>query len=358
MTRGLRFLAGCALASALLPVVAGAQQYCSAPYYVEQAFPLGGPEETRWKLCWQVHDSTNLVITGAWFRPAPNRAWIKVIYDARVSQLFVPYHNGNTRWYDINFGFPPVPLTSGDCPSPGTILGSAQETCREVRDRGLAWKHDALKRRGGELVLWSVMAAANYNYIIEWTFRDDGAVIGRVGATGQVAGTTAHMHGPIWRLDLDLAGACCDGSSLMKHTETGLTATDSHAAITSESGLGWNPAEFTMLEIHDPTYLKSPTGKHSEWQLMPHVSGIPNHYEAFTKSTFWVTRYKWSEKFGDLLPTYASPAETVSSNDIVLWYYGGLHHKVRDEDTNMTHLMWVGFMLKPANLWSSTPLYP
>jgi Cu2+-containing amine oxidase len=53
-----------------------------------------------------------------------------------------------------------------------------------------------------------------------------------------------------------------------------------------------------------------------------------------------------------------SPAEATSNKDLVLWYYAGLHHLIRDEDASMTHLMWTGFMLKPANLWSTTPLYP
>lgn len=358
MTTKFRFLAAFALLSVLAARDVKAQQYCSAPYYVEQAFPTTGPEETRWKLCWQVLNGPNLVITGAWFRPAPTAAWVKLIYDARVSQLFVPYHPGSPRYYDIGYGFGAVPLNSTDClPAVGVVLGRGQETCKEVRDRGLAWKHDSYKRRGQELVLWSVMAAANYNYIVEWTFRDDGAVIGRVGATGQVAGTSAHMHGPIWRLDIDLNGACCDGTALFKHTETLTTASDSHAPVVMESGLTWNAASFTMLEIHDQS-LKNSNGKQSEWDLMPSVSGIPNHFESFTKSTFWVTRYNWSEMLGNMLPTYVNLLTPVSNNDIVVWYYAGLHHMVRDEDKDMTHLMWAGFMLRPANLWSKTPLYP
>ena len=348
------------LAAAFWASAAAAQtQYCSTPYYVEQSFPTAGPEETRWKLCWQVLDGPNLVITGAWFRPAPAAQWIKLIYDARVSQLFVPYHAGSPRYLDVNFGFGPVPLAALDCPGPtGTILGTKQELCKQVRDRGLAWKHDALARRGEELVLWSVLAAANYNYVVEWTFRDDGVVMGRVGATGQIAGTDPHMHGPIWRLDLDLNGACCDTVAAFKHTESaGATASDSMTDITSEMGLTWDPLSFTMLHIRDAA-LKNANGKPSEWHLMPTRDGTPMHQEAFTKNALWVTRYKWSETFGNDLPSYISPPEPVANSDVVLWYYGGLHHLVRDEDSDMTHLMWVGFMLKPHDVWSKTPLYP
>jgi Cu2+-containing amine oxidase len=336
-----------------------AQQYCSAPYYVEQAFPTSGPEQTRWKLCWQVQNGPNLVITGAWFRPDPNQAWIKLIYDARVSQLFVPYHAGSPRYLDVNYGFGSVPLTTADCPpADGKILGSSSELCKQVRDRGLAWKHDGLQRRGEELVLWSVLAAANYNYIVEWTFRDDGVVMGRVGATGQVAGTDAHMHGPIWRLDLDLNGYCCNTVSKFTHTESaGPTATDSMTDITKETGLTWDPLAFTSLHIRDAT-LKNSLGHPSEWHLMPTRDGTPSHQEPFTKNAFWVTRYHWNEMAGNDLPTYIANGETVANSDVVLWYYGGLHHHVRDEDTEMTHLMWVGFMLKPYDVWSKTPLYP
>ena len=351
------FLVAATAVSLLAPSDVNAQ--CSAPYYVEQSFPAAGPEQTRWKLCWQVLNGPNLIITGAWFRPAPTAAWIRLIYEARVSQLFVPYHPGTPRYLDIGYiyNFGAWPLNSTDCPAPGTVIGAGQEVCKEMRGRGLAWKHNSQKRLGEDLVLWSVMAAANYNYIIEWTFRDDGSVIGRVGATGRIAGQQAHMHGPIWRLDLDLNGACCDATALFKHTESGATATDSHAAIAVESGLAWSPTSFTMLHIHDPS-LKNSNGKQSEWALMPSVAGIPNHTEAWTKSTFWVTRYSWSEKMGDMLPTYASPAQTVASQDVVLWYYAGLHHYIRDEDKDMTHTMWVGFTLKPINLWAKTPLYP
>ncbi len=299
------------------------------------------------------------MITDAWFRPDPSTPWIKLIYDARVSQLFVPYHAGSPRYYDIAFGFGPVPLASSDCPGPtGIILGARKELCKEVRDRGLTWKHDALARRGEELVLWSVMAAANYNYIIEWTFRDDGIVMGRVGATGQIAGTDAHMHGPIWRLDIDLNGACCDTVGRFKHTESaGASATDSMTDIRVESGQKWAPLSFPSMHIRDSA-LKNSNGKTSEWHLIPTRDGTPVHQEAFTKNAMWVTRYKWSEMIADDLPTYITPADPVASRDTVLWYYGGLHHQVRDEDADMTHLMWVGFILKPHNVWSKTPLYP
>jgi hypothetical protein len=65
----------------------------------------------------------------------------------------------------------------------------------------------------------------------------------------------------------------------------------------------------------------------------------------------------------DLARTKAQEVQTLAldpltSQDVVVWYYGGLHHLIRDEDSDMTHLMWVGFMLRPFSVWPNTPLYP
>ena len=40
--------------------------------------------------------------------------------------------------------------------------------------------------RGRELVLSSTLDAANYNYIFEYGFRDDGTISFRLGATGAI----------------------------------------------------------------------------------------------------------------------------------------------------------------------------
>ncbi len=350
-------------AAAIVTTAAHAQspQYCSSPYYVEQAFPTAGPEVSRWKLCWQVLNGPNLVITGAWFRPAPLSPWIKVLYDGRMSQLFVPYHPGGPRYHDVNYGFGWVELTTTDCAPPAKIIGNQSEVCKDVRDRGLMWKHKLKERRGEELALWSVLAAGNYDYIIEWTFRDDGVFGVRMGMTGIIANQYTHMHGPIWRLDIDLNGACCDTASIMSHQEVGLTGVDTMTDINKADGFKWDPVAFNMIHIRDATLVNS-KGKPSEWMLMPLRSGTPLHQEDFTKNAFWVTPYVWSQTLADDLPTYIAGHPSTKNTDIVLWYYPGAHHVIRDEDRKpdgskgMTLVMYDSiFQLKPFNVWSQTP---
>jgi primary-amine oxidase len=313
------------------------------PYFVDQTFPTTGAGETRWQICWQPVAGNGLVITSAAFQKSPGSAFVKLLGDARVSDVFVPYHNpAILRYLDVGYGFPLISLKEGDCPSTkgATLLGRNQEVCKEVRDRGLAWKDHDKVRRGEELVLWSVIDAGNYNNVIEWTFRDDGVVMGRLGATGRNHPNwpyTAHMHGAIWRLDIDLDGPSGDSAYLWKHIEQlpGRGAIDTMQLIKTESGLVWNPREFTSLHIQDST-LRNANGKSSGYGLTPLLPGTPRHQEAFTKYDFWVTRNNGShsaaEMAGSLLPSYINPPQSVVNTDIVVWYYGGAHHLPRDED--------------------------
>lgn len=345
-----------------------AQAQCSNPYFIEQKFPTTGAEETRWRLCWRMVTGNGLIVSRAFFRKAPSAPWVEVLWEGRVSEIFVPYHSGSPRYYDVGFDFPWVKLTTKHCPSPTGTLLNGGDVCREVKDRGLAWNDDQDVRRGEELVLWGVIDAANYNYVIEWTFRDDGVVLGRVGATAVNLPSKpleAHMHGVFWRLDTDINGFSGDSVHRVAHTESGLTATDPSQMILQESGLQWNPLNFHTLHIHDAT-LKNGQGHASGFHLMPIRTGTPRHQEAFTKNDFWVTRYNGSELHASELPTYVSTPASVSNTDVVVWYYGAVHHLVRDEDGHFVgntwqgeaHVMWTGFMLKPHNLFDKTPLYP
>ena len=38
-------------------------------------------------------------------------------------------------------------------------------------------------RRGEKMLLWSILDAGNYRYLIEYTFSDDGVITSRIGAT-------------------------------------------------------------------------------------------------------------------------------------------------------------------------------
>jgi len=346
------------------------QQLCSSPYFVEQSFPVGATPQTTWRICWQTQAGWGLMITSAHFRKSPTSPFMRVFWDAYVSDIFVPYHPGSPRYYDLSgFGFDVTTVSAADCPAATGGTPLAGRVCKEVRDRGVMWKDDAQVRRGQELVLWAAIDAANYNYIVEWTFRDDGVIIGRLGATAVNLPWTplvTHMHNAVWRLDIDLNGYWGDAVHQGIHTENlpGNSATDTDSLIAKETGLEWNDLAFHSLHVYDAT-LTNGKGHPTSYHLIPLRTGTARHAEAFTQKDFWVTRYHYNER-RPTLPSYVAIPENVNNTDIVVWYWGSIHHVPRDEDGEYVnnywqgeaHVNWTGFMLKPNNLFDRTPFYP
>ena len=126
-----------------------------------------------------------LIVTHANFQKSPASPPINILYDGRIGEIFVPYHPGSPRLSDIRLNFSPLVLTPAHRPPPPRIaeLIGDNKICKEIRTY-LAWMDDAHVRYGKEVVYFAVLDADNYNYIMEWTFRDDGTILARAGSTG------------------------------------------------------------------------------------------------------------------------------------------------------------------------------
>ena len=348
---------------------------------ITQNFPTTGPAETTWLICWHevagnnsIANPNGLVIGPVYFRKSPSAPFVRVLWDMRVSDYFVPYHPGSPRFYDLSFyNFVLAPVSASDCPASHGGIPISPHVCKEVHDRGLMWKDFGGVRRGEELVLWGAINAANYRYIQEYTFRDDGVVIGRMGATGQnLPGMehVTHVHNAIWRIDIDLDGVV-NSVAHLRHLENPLnvagTATDTSTPVVTAQGLVWGARTHDTLEVTHPAF-KNAQGHLSGYRLMPLVTGggLTQHYEDFTHSDFWVTPYNPAQFAAKNLPTYVAPHPSVSNTDIVLWYKGSLHHEPRDEDgaynahgqwIGTAHVMWTGFMLMPHDWFDCSPFY-
>jgi Cu2+-containing amine oxidase len=327
--------------------------------------------KSRWHLTLNTVKGFGLVITGASFQKSPTAPFIYVLFDGRLGEIFVPYHSGDDRFTDLKYGFSCLKLTPEKFPPPLQLIGG-DKICKEVRDY-LAYM-DFLNtphrvRYGQEAVYFSVLDAANYQYIMEWTFRDDGVILVRAGSTGpKFPGhpNLGHIHDFTWRLDIDLNGAGGDSAFLTSHYEDltavppARTATDGRDLVDVEGGLVWNDRNFNTLLIQD-SMLKNGNGRPTSYELVPMRSGTARHLEDFTKKDFWVTRYNPTQSFfADELPDYVRDRQSTVNQDLVVWYTGSEHHEnnSRDEDKNTVEVLWTGFELVPNNLFDHTPFYP
>jgi Cu2+-containing amine oxidase len=369
------------------------------------------PSGSRWHLTVNAVSKFGLVITDASFQESPTSPFLYVLFDGRLAEIFVPYHKGSPAYRDISFfNFHPLKLDPKKFESlfqlpngapPREIIGVDKLICREMREY-LAWMKitspeipfepnpfEAV-RYGQEVVYFSVLGAANYNYVMEWTFRDDGTILARAGSTGPKADSLfvrpreGHVHNFTWRLDIDLNGADGNSAYWTSHSQklsVPFVATDEKKLISVEEGLVWDPEQFNTLEIR-AAGLKNGRNHPISYDLIPMRSGTAretNPEYPWTKADFWVTEYnpaqlqvvdgKTYQLLSGLpfsltplqsLPDYILPPKPTENKDLVIWYTGSEHHEndSRDEDFDTVPVIWTGFELEPQNLFDGTPFYP
>jgi primary-amine oxidase len=379
---GLSILAGAPAQPVTLPnpFKSGARPPARPENEIIQEFPSNDVMRTAWKVHYSTQSGFGLIIQDAWFKRGPLYPWMQVLGDARVSEIFVPYHSGSPRFWDVSYNFGLCPVTKNDAGPFGKLLGKPGKTptvVQEVRDRGIIWVDSTGSRRGQVLILRATLNAANYRYIIEYGFQDDGAITFRLGSTGHNYASREyepHMHNGLWRVDVNLDGPANNSVYVMEHNEPDghpAKAKTTHVPFNSgkEGFLDWNPHKFTMLQVRNETR-KNIRNMPYAYDLVPLRMGNARHFagknEECTQHDFWVTRANPKEIYYTRLPEYVRNAEPIMNTDVVLWHSAPGHHEPRSEDGEIkngslhgvTPVMWAGFDLRPRNIFDRSPLYP
>jgi primary-amine oxidase len=359
---------------------------------IEQEFPILNPlppgERSAWKIDWGITRHLGkgqiLYIKSAMYK-APGSEYMKVIDDARLAEIYVPYNDGSTAYKDITgFSFNLMPVTLADlgpnCVAPGAILGKDKLVAKEIHDGHLLWMDTSGKTRRAEtLILWSVFRAGNYCYIIKYAFRSDGTIGFRLGATahnlrdGKDDNDTTHVHHGCWRVHIDLGGKSDTRVNTVRYVSLpggkAETKVDPFNGGTT-GGINWNSQEMTTLRF-DSLF----TNKHNppstiSYDARPIVFGRPQHTgvgQAFMNKDFWITLREDDQWKYDELPGYVATPKPIKGKDIVLWHHASALHVARDEDFGDTNhnrtkgvaiVVWTGFNLSPRNVHAKTPFYP
>ena len=311
-------------------------------------------------------------ITGAYFKPSPNRKWIQVLGRASLSEIFVPYQSGNPRYYDLkSYDFDLVKANPNDAGGCGKIIGREGKVVREIVDKGPLWKNDQMVFRGQNLILWGTLDAVNYNYIVRYEFHDDGTIKFRVAGTAEnLPGSQSepHMHNALWRIDVNFNGASGDSVNVLRHLESVDEEIWKNVVEPFNSGkegsMNFVPTEFTQVQVIDIN-LANGEERPPAYDLRPLYRGVARHAEKFMRSDFWVTVNKPEQQYFPELQNYVNN-ESIVNADVVLWHVTPLLHVPRSEDGGFVDgywkgvalAMWGGFDMRPRNLFENTPFYP
>ena len=367
-----------------LSLEAQAAANCSAPYLVDQTFANGA----RWQLCWEQRNLDGIVLRDVYFTP-PGGVQQRVLAQAAISQVHVPYDDNSARFHDITddgFGNENLnDLTPEECPG-GMLLrdGSKDALCRQLQPRGYAAIGVGQQQQGEILTLFSVSTSGEYNYIPVWRFQDDGEIEMVMGATGKLqrftinpdfgwpvrSGTTrgtSHIHNYYWRLDFDLGEEGKDDIvEEFNYAIADNQRTLGVTRLTTEAGRSISPQTMRSWRIRDGTLTNAhsrPISYHLEPMDIGHRDVGPTS-EPWTTNDFYVTKYNACEKYvshnprvngcGNNLAAFVN-GETLTDADVVLWYGLTFHHVPRDEDELYMHAHWDGFRLVPRDWMATNP---
>ena len=366
----------------------------------------------------------------------------QVLYEGHLSEIFVPYMDPAFDWYRRNFldagefsaGGLLKPLVRGlDCPEGAMYLNGLvaddegrpkavpNVMCLFERETGdMAWRHfseEPESRRKRDLVVRSAAVLGNYDYVLDWSFQQDGTIRVAVGSTGiaevkstalaranaprstnggSVADTADaygrfvdqnliavnHDHYFNFRLDIDVDGPTNTFVADLLVTKTlpaenprrSLWVRESMTPRTeSEAMLHMDmqrPALWRVLSTTRSNHVGYPTS----YQLMPGMAintlltpdDYPRRRAGFIDHQLWVTPYRAEERFaagdyptlstpGQGLPAWTKANRRVEQSDVVLWYTTGMHHVVRAEDWPVMPVLWHSFELRPFDFFDRNP---
>ena len=328
-----------------------------------------------------------------------------LIKRAGMAEMFVPYDDRSETYYDMSFGYDRMDqMDPQDLPAQNGALvyfrsqragtlnyvrDTVPKIAVECRDEGIGWlckePGNHMRRRIQEVVVTSVFDAFNYDYIIEYTFHEDGRITFRSGATGfNLPGATskAHVHNGFWRVSTKLLGRDDNEALQFTHTEdgSGYRATDTYTPITDEETTDWDQSQFSSVTIQSQTQ-NDDYGHPIGYQFYPYNRWGQGHFqETFTQHDQDLTNdnsgedgtgtgmnnwlYTWYNPNSYLLNYLNGQPLGGTGDGIVLWYFGSTHHEPTDADnqmgsgnrTGITLVHWLGFEMVPHNFFDYNPL--
>ena len=425
------------------PAVADREQNTEAranaslpPNTVRQGFPAAKSDpkdlsksDTAWEIEWELTHPDNkpyyppgstLRIKSAkfmWKDRLGKPQWIVVARMLELAEIYVPYDTGWMAFLDVHdmpFQITPArrEFLGPPCVAPGEILQSSNPKWsgtvhKEVHDDGIRWMTAETSagnqitdraRRGEKMLLWSTYYGANYRYLIEYGFGDDGMITCRLGPTGRNIFNrredqqNTHLHIGCWRMEFDLGDptAALGGpnqNELLLVRRVFDDATERFSQIARpfnkdyqgracEGSARWNAEEFTTIRAQSKVR-KNAHGKPVSFDVISQRIGALRQlqpeggtYESnldFINYDFWVTRSE--SGFTDYIdvPRYAAQKRPLDGHPTTVWLStprspfsprrGLRQHRRQKQLCRVGRRPLDEFLHQAARLFDSTPLF-
>jgi primary-amine oxidase len=391
----------------------------------------------KWRFRYTMHPREGIVLHTVSYDD--NGKLRPILYRAALSEMVVPYGDPDQNWrwraaFDVgeyNIGRNSYPLEKNlDAPENAQFLDAVfaddegQVSERKgilaifERDGGIAWKHYNFltekneTRRARELVLSAVATIGNYDYAINYIFKQDGSLevdlaltgimlakgvrekradegnhsMMKMDSTGHLVAENVvaphHQHFFNFRLDFDIDGT---NNSVTEMNSSALPTGSNNPYLNGfmmretmfknevEAQRNLDLQSSRVWAVMNPT-IKNSLGQNTSFIIAPGANTLPfvavdssvRKRAGFINHHFWATRYHPGEiyaagmypnqsKGGAGLPNYASNNEAIQNTDVVIWYTLGITHIPRPEEWSVMPTTHIGFKILPGAFFDRNP---
>lgn len=389
----------------------------------------------NWRFRYTMHPREGLVLHTVGYDDGGKTR--SILYRASLAEMVVPYGDPDENWrwraaFDVgeySVGRLASPLEPNlDAPPNAQLIdttfaddeGKPYTLKRAVglyeRDGGILWKHfDSVNeknesRRARELVMFFVATIGNYDYAVNYVFKQDGSIEIDLALTGIMlakgvkektenarhrhsVGTTSHLvseyiaaphhqHFFSFRLDFDIDGVKNSVGELNTAAmPAGANNPNLNGFVMRETSLRTEKQAQRKMDIQSARVWtitnateRNSLGQKTGFILVPGANSLPytapgssvRRRAQFINNHFWATNYKASEMYsagnypnqskgGDGLPKFSADDQPLDGRDVVVWYTLGVTHVPRPEEWPVMPTTHVGFKLLPGGFFARNP---
>ena len=374
-------------ATFLLPGIAQARpdaEACQLGHSLSKTFSSGA----RWDMCWEVRPEEGIILTEIYYKPAGNHPSRRILGTAGISQIQTEYDDGSASEFlvtDAGLGGSNLQTLSSELCDGQLHKDSGRNVlCSLTKPSGYIYRYKrGIRRMGSKFEVFGISSAGSREYILRWTFLENGTIEPAIGLTGLFTKTTTNAGAGwkvtaqnkiassfvdhyFWRLDFDIAGN--SGNDIIEQIKSvpsanRQTKTKQTQTVSSELAATFTPAEKKFWRIRDQS-VKNSSGKSISYEMVMLNYGMQNKGNSnspWLKSDVYITQYKACERFAVNNPasncgTNVSEfvdGQNTNAKDIVVWYRLSHHTLPRDEDFSPAAPQWSSFILLPRD-WTST----
>ena len=357
---------------------------CPAGNTISKTFSSG----VAWDMCWEVRAEEGVVLSDVYYKPA-NKTRRRVLGEASLSQIQTEYDDGSASEFLVTqYGLGGTnlqTLTSSMC-SGGLLRKHAGRNvlCEVTKANGYIYRYrNNTRRQGSKLDVYSASNINAREFIIKWSFLENGTIEVASGLTGQFNKTTTNVANGwqvtaqnriatgftdhyFWRLDFDIDSD--NGNDIIEQIKSvpssdRLTKTKQVQTISSELAASFTPSEKKFWRVKDQSVTNASNQAISYEMVMLNYAqqSKGNSNSAWLNNDVFMTQYNACERFAVQNPanncgTDVSQfvnGENINAKDVVTWYRLVHHTLPRDEDYSPASVQWSHFILLPRD-WTST----